>query len=1336
MINEAFYLRQQYQSQPADTKLVMDVLSVHLYPLEKHRLIDKVLLIREMPVERINEILRELGDGRLVMINLAGNYSLTPEMGFSLFPANIQQPAYLHLLDTKTYSFYSTSARLQEIQQLLIAYFTGERSLLLQPVRKIEFELAEYFPYLCMLLYFPAYEGLLKLFSEDSLLKIYAATIKYTMLEMPLISDVHAFHQKIAGFLPVQKDPELLLLEGDFRDTDNDYAKAVTFLYNGDPAKAYAAFEQGIKQQRQTDKKNSIPNTSLFSFFYALTLILLPDEKSYPVINKITAAYEKKLFPLITPAICLLHFHNGRKEKAENILQILLETNTQQAGRHLLSYLSILCLQLFHPNSKLLKIYSPVAKMLLSKGIENGYRLLTYEYLFLLKDNGTSYEELAAFIGNKPALSLLQKVPDWERLLNTLLLADEKQVKKEKPVIEIRLVYLIDFYNLSIHPVQQTLQGGEWSKGRSVELKKLKEGKVEGMTEQDFRIGATIRKETHYSYGGETYAFEEKVWSEIAGHPYLFLMEQPTVVVEIVKGVPELFVNKAGNGFIFNSNVGEATSDTVVIKETINRLKVIKLTSQQRALLQTLKQIDVVPETGKDKLLQAIQSIGTHITVHSNLDETTSNIKQKAADPRIRIQLLPIGTALKAAFFVKPFTSDPPYCKPGEGAKVIIGMVNGERIQAVRDLEAELGNLSLLMVYIQQSIVQQVDDEVIIFEDPLDCLQLLEIIQRHPELAVAEWLEGEKLKIRTQVSASNLRMTVKANGRWFECNGELKADENTVLSLKELLDATRTSKNRFIALKNGDFIALTNKLYKHLNELASIALEEHNTIKVEQLSAHMLDELLETAGDSDTDNIWKLHRSRWEESATLVPEVPATLQTTLRPYQEEGFRWMARLAAWGAGACLADDMGLGKTIQGITMLLYRASQGAALVVCPASVLPNWTNEINKFAPSLRLIYLNTSSREDVLKAAIAFDVVITTYGVLQSEEKLFAAINWTTVILDEAHIIKNFQTKTSKAAMSLQADFKLILTGTPIQNNLGEIWNLFNFINPGLLGTLYDFNKKFATPVIYNPDSTVKKHLKKLISPFMLRRTKAGVLDELPAKTEIVKMVDLSPDEVAFYEALRLKAVENIRKYGNVHGRQHLNALTEIGKLRMAACNPQMIDADVNIPSSKLSVFLEIATELISNSHRALVFSQFVKHLDLVKRALDHLGISYLYLDGSTPIPMRDTLVKEFQSGKGDLFLISLKAGGLGLNLTAADYVIHMDPWWNPAIEEQASDRAHRIGQTKPVTIYRLVTKHTIEEKIIALHHNKRDLADQLLQGSDQAGRLSTEELMKLITAV
>jgi superfamily II DNA or RNA helicase len=813
-------------------------------------------------------------------------------------------------------------------------------------------------------------------------------------------------------------------------------------------------------------------------------------------------------------------------------------------------------------------------------------------------------------------------------------------------------------------------------------------------------------------------------------------MEEPEIPVEIIKGQPELIVNKTGTGYVFGTNISDYSNETVLIKESDTRLRVIRLTPQQRAVLQTLKQIGTVPAEGKDKLLEALRNIGAHMTVHSNLDDTAVlNIKQRTGDTRIRVQLQPTGDALKAAFFVKPFVNDPPYCKPGEGARHLIGIMNGERCQATRDLDTEKSNLAKLMILIQESVVQEVQDDTIIFEDPLDCLHLLEIIQRHPELATAEWPKGQKLTVRPVNHETQLRIAMrKVDGKWFAANGDLKVDDTTVLSLKELLDAVKASQSRFITVGRGEFLSLTGKLYRQLNELATVAIEEQEEIRIRPLAAHMLDELLEGAGSVETDEHWKALRARQAAAEIIRPEVPTTLQTQLRPYQEEGFRWMARLAAWGTGACLADDMGLGKTIQAIAMLLYRAHEGPALIVCPASVLPNWASELDKFAPSLQIKQISAGKRHSVLKAAGPFDVVLITYGILQSEDKLLSGIPWHTVVLDEAHTIKNYQTKTSKAAMSLQADFRLILTGTPIQNHLTEIWNLFNFINPGLLGSLPYFNKQFTTPVIYNTESSVTKHLRKLIGPFMLRRTKTAVLDELPEKTEIVKMISLSPDEAAFYEALRLKAVENIKKYSQDKNSKHnLNTLTEIGKLRMAACNTQMIDPEIRIPSSKLAVFLEIVQELIDNNHRALVFSQYVRHLDLVRAALDELNISYCYLDGSTPIPTREKVVQQFQAGVGSLFLISLKAGGTGLNLTAADYVIHLDPWWNPAVEEQASDRAYRIGQTRPVTIYRLVTRHTIEEKIIALHNTKRDLADRLLEGSDVSGKLSTEELLSLI---
>jgi SNF2 family DNA or RNA helicase len=291
------------------------------------------------------------------------------------------------------------------------------------------------------------------------------------------------------------------------------------------------------------------------------------------------------------------------------------------------------------------------------------------------------------------------------------------------------------------------------------------------------------------------------------------------------------------------------------------------------------------------------------------------------------------------------------------------------------------------------------------------------------------------------------------------------------------------------------------------------------------------------------------------------------------------------------------------------------------------------------------------------------------------------------------------------------------------------MWNLFQFINPGLLGSLSHFTETFIRPA----DEMAHKRLKKLITPFILRRTKTSVLEELPPKTEIVRKIRLSNEEMAFYEMLRRQAVESLEKDNSPQGAKHLKVLAEITRLRQACCNPSLVYPDTSIESTKLSTFLEIAAELKDNGHRALVFSQFVSHLSIVRKALDGAGYTYCYLDGSTPVNKRESEVRSFQSGVGDFFLISLKAGGLGLNLTAADYVIHLDPWWNPAIEDQASDRAHRIGQSRPVTVYRLVAEQTIEEKIIQLHNTKRDLADSLLEGSDQSARLSINELMSFI---
>jgi SNF2 family DNA or RNA helicase len=321
--------------------------------------------------------------------------------------------------------------------------------------------------------------------------------------------------------------------------------------------------------------------------------------------------------------------------------------------------------------------------------------------------------------------------------------------------------------------------------------------------------------------------------------------------------------------------------------------------------------------------------------------------------------------------------------------------------------------------------------------------------------------------------------------------------------------------------------------------------------------------------------------------------------------------------------------------------------------------------------------------------------------------------------------------------MALQGGFKMVATGTPLENHLGDLWNLFRFINPGLLGSHEQFNLRFAGPIERQQDHRAevgaRNRLRRLIGPFVLRRTKAQVLSELPARTEIVLEVDLSPEETALYESLRREALENLASIEGPADRKSMQILAEIMKLRRACCNPNLVAPSLRLESSKLAAFARLLEGLLENRHKVLVFSQFVDHLALIRAHLDRNGIRYQYLDGSTPMAARKQAVDAFQAGEGDVFLISLKAGGVGINLTAADYVIHMDPWWNPAVEDQASDRAHRMGQLRPVTIYRLVARNTIEEGIVELHAHKRELADSLLEGSDTAARMTAEDMLAML---
>ncbi|KAF0246271.1 MAG: SNF2-related [Planctomycetota bacterium] len=459
---------------------------------------------------------------------------------------------------------------------------------------------------------------------------------------------------------------------------------------------------------------------------------------------------------------------------------------------------------------------------------------------------------------------------------------------------------------------------------------------------------------------------------------------------------------------------------------------------------------------------------------------------------------------------------------------------------------------------------------------------------------------------------------------------------------------------------------------------------------------------------------------------------PAGLVATLRAYQEEGVAWLESIRDGGFHAILADDMGLGKTLQTLALLLSdreRGGKGPILIVAPTSVVGNWAAEAAKFAPGLKVLRFEAGAREKLLAKIPEHDLVLTTYGVLRRDAETLSGFNFRFAVLDEAQQIKTSDSQTSRAARLLRADYRLCLSGTPIENNLYELWSQFRFLMPELLGSEEAFRERYALPIHKSGDREAMTSLRRRVRPFILRRLKEDVAKDLPPKTETLLHCELSPAHREFYERLLLLTRERVMKAIDRDGLDgaRFAVLEALLRLRQAALHTAM----VKLPGQKLSLSAkldemdDLARDLVANGHRALVFSQFTEFLALVRERLDAQGIKYCYLDGATR--KRDEEVAKFQSGDAPFFLISLKAGGSGLNLTGADYVLHLDPWWNPAAEEQATDRAHRIGQTKPVMVYKLVAKDTIEEKVIALQDKKRALAEGVL-GSDEAFAKSLTE--------
>lgn len=764
--------------------------------------------------------------------------------------------------------------------------------------------------------------------------------------------------------------------------------------------------------------------------------------------------------------------------------------------------------------------------------------------------------------------------------------------------------------------------------------------------------------------------------------------------------------------------------------KTPERLVVTHFDNGQKEVCEVLGNDGIqVPADSLNRVMDTLQIMAPMIPVMSNIEsDPQAEVTEVDPDCTPHIELSPIEHGLKAQIKLYPLGLQGPPIAPDAEYTNILFNIDGNTHKTTRDLPVEKQRIQQLLnsVPLEESEAQ-LSPYTWDIDHPALALEILDSLQELGDDVIVDWPRGQRLPTPTRIASSDMSVSLSSKQDWMQIKGELKLSENQVLSMDALLRLMDNASGRFIQLDDGGILALSKQLKSQLNALKGIS----DNGKVHPLAAVVLDEST-TDMLVSTDKAGRKRIDLLREAEALEPAVPKDLKAQLRDYQLEGYQWLVRLSHWGAGACLADDMGLGKTIQSLALLLQRATRGPALVVAPTSVCYYWVDEADRFAGALNVKRVGDGDRKKLIQSCGAGDVLICSYGLLQNEIETLGKVQWATVIADEAQSFKNSNTKRSKAMMMLDADFRMITTGTPIENHLGELWNLFRFINPGLLGSKDKFNEKFATPIEAHNNEQVREQLKTLLRPFILRRLKREVLTELPARTEITQLIEFTSEEAAFYEAIRRQSVERLSK-NDLEGDQRFQILAEITRMRQACCHPKLIIDNPPVDSAKLRAFIEIIKELRDNGHRALVFSQFVGHLSLIREYLDKQNISYQYLDGSTPAAKRKTAVDRFQNGKGELFLISLKAGGSGLNLTAADYVIHMDPWWNPAVEDQASDRAHRIGQTRPVTIYRLVMKDTIEEKIVALHAQKRDLADGLLEGTDSGVRLSVEDLRKLL---
>jgi len=951
--------------------------------------------------------------------------------------------------------------------------------------------------------------------------------------------------------------------------------------------------------------------------------------------------------------------------------------------------------------------------------------------------SSTAAASSAAATANPRIVDWFESRPAWQSALSALtdlartpIAAAATQTRGgSRLYATVRLEKAVSTFAV-VEVFEQRAKRDGWHPGKhiasAVTLRKLP-GRLAGGDEADLKLVEALLNDV----GREGLGFVEagsRIIAALVGHPRVYESETLQQKLEVVAGEPELTASRNADGTVTLAlDPPEAALGEALIQRMGDRIRLISATARLRKLAEVVGTGIALPAEALPTLIEAMPGLARIARIGGDLFGAADT--ERAASNQLYALLRPAGEGLRLRIVVRPLGLGAVLQSPGTGAETVVGVDNGVPIRARRDLAAEREALGALhqRCELLAALDRNAELEVI---DPESALAMLEALQAlEPEL-VLEWPEGRALRVGKARQGSDLSLRVGSQRDWFGAEGGLSLQDGSVIALGAVLKALASSQGRYLRLDAQRVVALSDELRRRLNVLRGFA-DAQGKVQIPRVAAFALRDALDDS--VELDDSFRKQVARMDSAQLLLPQAPRDLQVELRDYQLDGLRFLLRLAAWDAGACLADDMGLGKTIQALAALVARAGEGPALVIAPTSVVANWLNEASRFAPTLNVRVYGGGDRAGMLESLARGDLLLASYGLVTQDIERFAEVRFATLVLDEAQAIKNPATQRAQAVRALQADFRIATTGTPIENHLGELWSLFRVLNPGLLGSEERFRDRFAHPIERDPRSPQRDVLRKLIAPFVLRRTKAEVLSELPPRTEIVQTIQPGEGEARLLAAMRKQALDHLTDANVPPEQRRFRVLAELTRLRRAACHPDLVAPELKLPSAKLDHLVELVRELADNHHRALVFSQFTDHLALVRTRLDAEGISYQYLDGQTSPKKRQAAIDAFQGGAGEVFLLSLKAGGVGLNLTAADYVVHLDPWWNPAVEQQASDRAHRIGQTRPVTIYKLVLAGSIEEKVLSLHAAKRELIGSVLDGAATAAPIDAEALLALM---